>query len=294
MQGMAGSSVGPGALTGRRDRALRRKRRAENFPVAMRLLPRTVRKDLIAIYSVARIIDDLGDEADGDRTARLEAFSADLMRIWDGGKPADPALRDLALTVRRHALEPDPFQRLIRANLLDQRVTRYQEREDLLNYCSLSAHPVGRLVLAVFGVRHRALEELSDRVCTALQLIEHWQDVGEDYRAGRVYLPQADLAAFGVPESGLAGATASPELRKLLAFEVDAAAALLDSGRVLVSGLPGWAKLAVAGYVAGGLAAVDAFRRRGADPLAAPVTGRRRDLLRHLVALLAPGAPEAR
>src|SRR2546430_4125460 len=165
-------------------RTLRDQRRAENFPVAMRLLPQPLRSDLIAIYGVARTIDDLGDEAAGDRTALLRAFADDLARIWAGTRPEHPVLRALEPVVRRRGLDRDPFDRLIRANLQDQKVTRYPTHEDLLGYCALSADPVGRLVLAVFGVRAPGAEALSDRVCTALQLVEHWQDVAEDYRAG--------------------------------------------------------------------------------------------------------------
>ena len=288
MQRMPAFSAERWVAEGYVERTLRHKRRAENFPVAMRLLPRQVRADLLAIYAVARTVDDLGDAAAGDRTALLEAFAADLARIWDGAEPAHPVVRGLVPTVRRHALAAAPFEHLIQANLQDQRVTRYHDFRELLGYCTRSANPVGRLVLTVFGVRDPRLEELSDRVCTALQLIEHWQDVAEDYRAGRVYLPQVDLTMFGVPESDLGRPTASRGLRRLLTFEVNRAAVLLDSGRALVPRLRGWARLAVAGYVAGGLATIDALRRPGADPLAAPVSGRRRDLLRHLIALLLP------
>jgi phytoene/squalene synthetase len=165
-------------------------------------------------------------------------------------------------------------------------VTRYQSFDELLDYCALSAHPVGRIVLAVFGVRNGALEAMSDRVCAGLQLIEHWQDIGEDYRAGRIYLPRDDLDGFGVAERDLDRPASTPALRRLVAFEVDRAEVLLDSGRMLVPRLRGWARLAVAGYVAGGLATIDALRRPGADPLAERVTARRIDLLRHLVALL--------
>ncbi|MFB9905960.1 squalene synthase HpnC [Allokutzneria oryzae] len=267
-------------------RALRRQRHAENFPVAMRLLPRRLRLDLIAIYEVARTIDDLGDEAPGDREARLTAFADDLGRVWEGSAPKHPVLRALVPVARRRGLDPVPFHQLVQANLRDQRVTRYSTHADLLGYCALSADPIGRLVLAVFGVRAPGAVALSDRVCTALQLIEHWQDVAEDYGAGRVYLPQADLAAFGVAEPELGRSPASPALRGLILFEVRRTSALLESGAPLVGRLRGWARIAVAGYVAGGRAAIDAVRRADGDVVSRLVRGRRRDLLRHLVVLL--------
>ncbi|WP_345604020.1 squalene synthase HpnC [Pseudonocardia adelaidensis] len=263
------------------------RRRAENFPVALRALPRALRADLVAVYDVARVIDDLGDEASGDRAALLQAFRTDLAQVWTTGAPKADVLRALVPTVRRRGLDPEPFDRLVQANLLDQRVTRYRAFPDLLAYCELSAEPVGRIVLGVFGVRDPDLERLSDRVCTALQLIEHWQDVAEDRRAGRVYLPQEDLAAHGVAEAELDAPAASPAVRGLMAFEIDRAAELLDSGAPLVGRLTGWARLAVAGYVAGGRAALDGLRRTGGDVLAARARTRRRDVARHAARLIA-------
>src|SRR5258705_433470 len=130
---------------------LQARQRSENFPVALSVLPRRLRTDLGAVYQVARVIDDLGDAAPGDRTAQLEAFAADLGTIWAGGGPQAPVLRRLAGTVHACDLPREPFDKLIRANLVDQGVTRYQTFADLLGYCELSAEPVGRIVLGVFG-----------------------------------------------------------------------------------------------------------------------------------------------
>ncbi|MBV9141948.1 MAG: squalene synthase HpnC [Pseudonocardiales bacterium] len=276
----------PGLRT--RDRALRRQRRAENFPVALWLLPRGLRADLIAVYNVVRVIDDLGDAARGDRVALLEEFGRDLATVWAGWRPEHPVLRRLRPVVRAHGLDREPFERLVHANLLDQRVHRYATYVQLRGYCALSAEPVGRIVLALLGVDAVGVGaptalEYSDRICAALQLIEHWQDVAEDRRAGRVYLPQEDLAAFGVAEAELDAAVASPALRRMMAFQITRAAELLDSGAPLLGLVRGWARLAVAGYVAGGRAALDALRRAHGDVLAGPHRPRRQDLLRHLV-----------
>ncbi len=162
--------------------------------------------------------------------------------------------------------EAPPAERLA---LLDQRVTRYQTFDELLGYCRLSANPVGRIVLHVFGAATPHRERLSDLVCTALQLAEHWQDVAEDLRAGRVYLPGKDLAAYGVTEADLAAPSASPQVRALLAFEVRRAADLLDEGARIVGTLRGFARAAVAGYVAGGRAALAAITASDCDVLAA-------------------------
>ena len=274
------------------DYALLRKQYAENFPVALRLLPEALRADLVAVYNVARVIDDLGDggivggSLHEDRTALLEEFGRDLAAIWEDGQPHHPVLRRLVPVVRARALDREPFERLVKANLVDQRVNRYQTYAELRRYCTLSAEPVGEIVLAVFGVCSPAAIELSDRVCAALQLIEHWQDVAEDRRAGRVYLPQQDLAAFGVAEAELDGTVASLALRQLMAFQTRRAAELLDSGAPLVRLLSGWARLAVAGYLAGGRAALAALRRVEGDVLAGPPLPRRRDVLWHMTRLL--------
>ncbi len=265
---------------------LRAKERAENFPVALRVLPRRARSHLIAIYDVVRVIDDLGDEADGDRTAQLKAFADDMALVWAGGTPRAGVLRRLVPTVRATGLPRELFDRMVSANLRDQRVSEYQTYPDLLGYCALSANPVGRMVLGVFGVTDARAGELSDRVCTALQLVEHWQDVAEDRGKGRVYLPREDLARYGVASSDLDAPVAPPALRRLMAFETERAAALLDSGVPLVGMLRGWARLAVAGYVAGGRAAVDALRRAGGEVLSATPRTRKRDVLRHLPRLL--------
>lgn len=271
----------PGART--RDRELRRQRHAENFPVALWLLPRRLRTDLVAVYEVVRVIDDLGDQAVGNRTALLGEFADDLATIWAGGRPERPVLARLAPVVAARGLDREPFARVVQANLVDQRVHRYASYAELRGYCTLSAEPIGRIVLAIFGVHDPVATELSDRICTALQLIEHWQDVAEDRRAGRVYLPQEDLAAFGVEETELDAAVSSPALRQLMLFQITRAAELLESGAPLVGLLRGWARLAVAGYLAGGRAALDALRRAHGEVLTGPSRPHRRDVLRHLV-----------
>jgi squalene synthase HpnC len=271
------------------DAGLRAKEAAENFPVAMRLLPRRHRTHLRAIYDVVRTIDDLGDEAAGDRVALLDEFAADLERVWLGDEPRAGVLRRLVPTARARALDPEPFRHLIEANRQDQRVTGYQSYPDLIGYCRLSARPVGRLVLCVFDASTPRTRRLSDRICDALQLVEHWQDIAEDRRAGRIYLPREDLDRFCVAPADLDAPVAGAPLRRLVAFETGRARALLDAGEPLVGLLHGWARVAVAGYLAGGRAAIDGLRRRGYDVLAGSPPGRRRDVARHALGALARG-----
>ncbi|HKE66296.1 MAG TPA: squalene synthase HpnC [Micromonosporaceae bacterium] len=287
--GSGGSSAEAGwtdRVGGRSDGYLRRRESTENFPVALRVLPADVRPHLEAVYDVARVIDDLGDEAPGDRVELLTDFRDDLDAIWTiGPEPASPVLRRLADTVRAKNLSRRPFDDLIEANLVDQEVMSYPTYADLVEYCELSANPVGRIVLEVFGVSTPERVELSDRVCTALQIIEHCQDVGEDRRTGRIYLPLEDLDKFGVVPTDLDASQASEDVRRLIAFEANRARALLNSGTPLLGQLRGWARLAVTGYVAGGGAALLALRRARWDVLAGIPRARKVDMVRQLAAV---------
>jgi squalene synthase HpnC len=250
------------------------------------VLPARIRGHLRAVYDVARVIDDLGDASAGDRTAALIAFRTDLARLWHGGTPRAVVLRSLAPTVVACDLPEQPFLDLIEANLRDQTTVQYATYDELLDYCTLSANPVGRLVLLIFGASTPGRVELADRVCTALQIIEHCQDIAEDYRAGRRYLPLEDLRRFGVAPADFGADRPTPALRALLRFEADRAEALLRDGAALVGDLRGWPRLAVAGYVAGGLAAVAALRRGGWSVLPIHPPRRRRDVLAALAMLL--------
>jgi squalene synthase HpnC len=242
----------------------------ENFPVASRLLPRRYREHLLAIYSYARLIDEIGDSSSGDRVAELDWADAEIRRGF-AGSATHPVFVAAASTALAVGADLQPFVDLIAANRMDQTVTRYRSYDDLAGYCALSANPVGRLVLAVFGASTPQTIAWSDSVCTGLQLVEHWQDVAEDYRAGRIYLPEEDRARFSVGESLLADSSADPALRRLLAFETNRARDLLVAGIPLVAKLVPAGALAVAGFIGGGLAQIDAIEAARFDVLAAPV-----------------------
>jgi len=230
----------------------------ENFNVAPLLAGRRARFHLTSIYGFARLADQLGDEVAGDRLALLDELERELNSAFDG-EPNHPLLRRVAETVRDCGMQRGPFLRLIEANRRDQRQARYATFEELLAYCDLSANPVGELVLYVFASATPERVALSDKVCTALQLVEHWQDVGEDHARGRVYLPAEDLDRFAVGDDALSAPRTSDGLRSLLAFEVARARQLLDAGAPLVGLLHGRARIAVAGYVGGGRAALAAL-----------------------------------
>jgi squalene synthase HpnC len=245
----------------------------ENFPVALRVLPRRYRQHLLAVYAYARTVDDAGDLAPpGERAKLLGDLAEDVRRLYGPpgrAGPVSPAVRGLAGAVADCAIPMQPFLELIRANEQDQIVTRYETFEDLEGYCRLSANPVGHIVLYIFGSYTADRARLSDSVCTGLQLAEHWQDVAEDARAGRIYLPGQDMRVFGVTADDLLLAQSPPRLRQLIAFEVRRAGDLLSAGAPLIGGLSPLPRAAVAGYVAGGRAALAAISRAGYDVLAA-------------------------
>jgi squalene synthase HpnC len=253
----------------------------------------------MAVYGYARLVDDIGDGdlADGgrpdavllgleasaadDRIAMLDAFEADLRRVFDG-TPRHPLLTALQPTVRKHALTPEPFLGLIAANRQDQQVRRYPAYGDLLAYCELSANPVGRLVLSITGTSTPERIRRSDAVCTALQIVEHLQDVAEDLGRDRIYLPAEDMKRFSVDEADLAAPSAGPQVRELVAFEAERARELLAEGTPLVGSVRGRLRLLLAGFVGGGRAALRAVAEAGYDVLAKSPKATKSSLLREV------------
>jgi squalene synthase HpnC len=250
----------------------------ENFPVAFLLAPRDVRADMRAVYAFCRATDDLGDEAPGtaaERLAGLDAWEADLRRAAHGG-PSDPRLAALADAIERRQLGLDPFLRLIEANRMDQRRSRWETYDDLLEYCRHSATPVGEMVLGVLGYRDAWRVGMSDATCIGLQLVNFWQDVARDLsERDRIYLPLADMERFGVSEPDLRRPTASEPVRRLLAFEVERARDHLLAGEPLHRFVPRRVALDLRMFSAGGLALCDAIARQEYDTLARrPAPGR--------------------
>ena len=279
------TEVRPGIGSFPSPEAIRGRAGGENFSVASALLGRKTAHELLTIYDYARLVDQLGDAAPGDRAALLDLLEEEVDAAFTG-TPRHPIMRALAETISAHRLPRDPFQRLIEANRRDQVRPEYETFAELVEYCQLSANPVGELVLHVFGSASPTTVELSDDVCTALQLIEHWQDVGEDAANGRIYLPAEDRDRFGVSDDDLRWVHTNSALRRLLAFESERAADLLTSGRLLVAALRGRARLAVAGYVGGGRAALAALADADYDVLGGPVRARRSDRARLTVRTL--------
>ena len=232
----------------------------ENFPVVSFLAPRFARPHLRAIYGFARLVDNLGDEAHGDRMVLLDELEREL-----DGPPRTEIMQRLHESIAACGLPQEPFRRLIEANKIDQRKTRYASWAEVREYCTYSADPVGRLVLALYGrAEDEELVRMSDSICTGLQLVNFLQDPPRDLALGRVYLPQNDMARFGVSDEDLAGPLTG-EIVALLRFEGDRARSLLEAGLPLAKALGGRPGRSVALYARGGLAALDALERAGWD-----------------------------
>lgn len=235
----------------------------ENFPVASLLLPPRVRRPIESIYAFARTADDFADEGDlseSERLDRLNAYEAQLDMIDAGGTIADPLFAELAVNIRLHNLPVALLRDLLSAFKQDVVKTRYANFPELLDYCRRSANPIGRLLLHLFEVTDEQQLAMSDQVCTALQLINHWQDVGIDWHkndGGRVYLPQDEMQRFGITDKDIANRVASPAWRTLMAFQVERARALMMQGSPLQSTMRGRFGLELRLMIAGGLTIAD-------------------------------------
>jgi phytoene synthase len=232
----------------------------ENFPVASLLLPAPLRAPVEDIYRFARSADDVADEGDdppAERLAKLDAHRGQIERI-----------------AREHGLPRGPFADLLDAFAQDVTKTRYAHYAELLDYCRRSANPVGRLLLHLFKRTSETQLRQSDAICTALQLINFWQDVAIDFAKGRVYLPQDEMRAHGVTESHLAEARCDDAWRALLAFQVQRTRELMLSGAPLGRSLPGRVGLEIRATIQGGLRILEKIERGGYDVF------RRRPLLR--------------
>jgi phytoene synthase len=229
----------------------------ENFPVASLLLPQELREPVGVIYRFARTADDFADEGNDPPAARLEklkGFGLELEGISSGKAPETPLFTDLARIVREHALPLQLFRDLLDAFGQDVVKNRYADFSEVLDYSRRSANPVGRLLLHLFRKDSPENCKFSDRICSALQLINFWQDVGIDYETkDRIYLPQDDMRRFGVGEGHLRQRLCDPAFRELMRFQVDRARQMMLDGQALVQHLDGRFRLEIAITVQGGL-----------------------------------------
>jgi squalene synthase HpnC len=258
----------------------------ENFTVASVLLPRHLHRHFHAVYAWCRWADDLADETGGGPHALelLRWWREELLACY-AGRPRHPVLVALRDTVRTFDIPPTPFLDLLFAFEQDQLAKRYGTYEQLLDYCRHSANPVGRLVLYLSRAYSPERAELSDHVCTALQLANFWQDVARDFDVGRVYLPESDRRKFGYADGDLEARRFTPAFAELLRFEVDRTRDLFYRGQPLVGQVPVGLRADVELFIAGGLAVLRKVEGCGYN-----VWARRPALAKWEKGLLAAGA----
>jgi len=240
----------------------------ENFPVASFLVPPRLRRPIEVIYRFARSADDIADEGDAspeERLAGLAAYQAELDRIAAHQAPLTPLFQDLAPVIAEFALPIQLFRDLLDAFAQDVVKQRYADFPEILDYCRRSANPVGRLVLHLFGRTEPEHLGQSDSICSALQLINFWQDVAIDWAKDRVYLPQSDLPRFRVSEEDIAAGRWSANWAALMDFQIDRARDMMLAGAPLVRALPGRLGWEIRLTVQGGLRILDRLRRHRGD-----------------------------
>jgi len=235
----------------------------ENFPVASLLLPAPLRGPIEIIYRFARSADDFADEGDDPAEVRLRRLNDYRRQL---AEPREPLLRDVAKIIREHELPVALFADLLDAFSQDVTKKRYADFAEVMAYCRRSANPVGRLLLHLFKRTNDSDLRDSDAICSALQLINFWQDVEIDWvKDNRVYLPQDDMARFGVTEQHLGQKICDPAWRALLKFQVDRARELMLSGTGLGRTLPGRVGLEIRATIQGGLRILEKIERAGYD-----------------------------
>jgi phytoene synthase len=240
----------------------------ENFPVASLLLPAGLRGPVAVIYRFARSADDIADEGDDPpaaRLAKLQAYHDALERL---DSPETPLFEELAYVMREHALSESLFHDLVDAFAQDVVKKRYGDFGEVLDYCRRSANPVGRLLLELFKQTSETELEQSDAICTALQLVNFWQDVALDYAKGRIYLPQDEMAAHGVSENHIGEQRCDEAWHALMAWQVERTRALMLGGAPLGDDLPGRIGLEIRATVQGGLRILEKIEAVGYDVFA--------------------------
>ncbi len=244
--------------------------------VASLLLPRRLRQPFYDIYAFCRTADDMADGSPSPdvATRRLRSLGDDLGRVFDGDPPGGIFVA-LADTVRRYELSRAPFDALLDAFLQDQRVTRYASEDELLDYCRRSANPVGQMILGLAGCHDAESRQLSDEICTGLQLANFWQDVRRDFEMGRIYVPASAMARHGVDESTFGERPTPPAFRELIREACEGAEDRFRRGLPLAGRVPRWLATDVKLFAYGGLATLDAIRAIDFDVLSTrPTVGR--------------------
>lgn len=240
----------------------------ENFHVVSFLLPRHLHQDFYNVYSFCRWADDLGDEiGDCAESLKLLAWWRTELEAMYRGDASHPVFVALRSTVNKFQIPIDPFDRLIQAFEQDQRVTRYENWDDVLAYCVNSANPVGHLVLYLCGYRDAERQQLSDYTCTALQLANFWQDVTVDLEKDRVYLPVALFRRYGYTVEELFARTFDERFEKIMQEAVAVADELFRKGLPLIRTVDRRLALDLELFSRGGMRILDKVRAQGYNVL---------------------------
>jgi squalene synthase HpnC len=210
----------------------------ENFPVASFFIPKEKRKYIYSIYAFARAADDFADEpgirSKEDRLNLLNEWNQKLIECYNG-KTYDPIFIALNKTVTDNKIPIEPLENLLKAFRQDVVKSRYQNFNEVLDYCQNSANPIGRLMLMIFEAHDDEMIGLSDKICTALQLTNFWQDVSIDLEKDRVYIPAEDMIKFGYPIEELKGKVLNDNFKALLKNEIEKTQLLFDEGKELIA-----------------------------------------------------------
>jgi len=240
----------------------------ENFPVGSILLPARLRRPVGVIYRFARTADDFADEGDltpAERLRRLDEYRDELRCLQQNRPPQTPLFRALGDAVVEFGLPFKPFFDLLDAFSQDVVKSRYADFAEVLDYCRRSADPVGRLMLHLYGAAGEDNLAQSDAICSALQLINFWQDVAVDFRKDRIYLPQDEMARYGVTESQIAAQDTGGRWCELMLFQTARARAMLESGAPLALRMRGRIGLELRMIAQGGLRILEKIDAVGAD-----------------------------
>jgi squalene synthase HpnC len=241
------------------------RRHYENFTVVSWLLPKRLRQDFHNFYAYCRWSDDLADEAEPAQRLPLLLWWQQQLLLCFSGRPAHPVMVALQQTIERHQIPIEPLEDLLNAFRQDQIVTRYADRDSLLDYCRQSANPVGRVILKMARADSPENLELSDSICTGLQLANFCQDMARDAAMDRIYAPAELCAANGVTDAMVLAARVTPQLTSLLQSWVVETRSLFAAGRGLVRSVPNWLAMDIELFVRGGLAILDEIESSGFD-----------------------------
>jgi squalene synthase HpnC len=242
----------------------------ENFPVASLMVPKEKRPHVYAIYSFARIADDYADEPGLTLAERVDSLAEWEEQLVDAyrGHAHHPVFVALRETVDRFEIPIELFQKLLKAFRSDVTTHRYESFDDVLEYCENSANPIGRLMLLLFNYRSESTMELSDSICTALQLTNFWQDVGVDLKKDRVYIPSDDIREFGYSEEELLGLRCSQAFKDLMCYQIERTEKMFQEGQPLLSEVGGDLRMELKMTWKGGMRILKKIERQDYDVLA--------------------------